>query len=166
MWLVEYMKDGEPHTRQGFIHMKAGTEAQGNLRAMINAFFILKKPCQALVFTRCEHILNTIQNHWHIQWKKNEWRNAKGKPVKNVELWEMLMDKTDPHIYSVHGGHHEYTNVMVLEIEKEMQAWKERSVSRNSLQSQYPVLHHGQSESQGWSCLHAMAGLAVLSYPP
>ena len=126
MWLVEYMKDGEPHTRQGFIHMKAGTEAQGNLRAMINAFFILKKPCQALVFTRCEHILNTIQNHWHIQWKKNEWRNAKGKPVKNVELWEMLMDKADPHIYSVHGGHHEYTNVMVLEIEKEMQAWKEK----------------------------------------
>lgn len=48
----------------------------------------------------------------------------------------------------------------------EMQAWKERSVFRNSLQSQYPVLHHGQSESQGWSCLHAMAGQAVLSYPP
>lgn len=124
MWLVECMKNGEPHTRQGFIHLKDGTEAQGNLMAMINAFHILKKPCSASVFTQCEHILNTIQNHWHIQWQKNDWHNAKGKPVKNVELWKMLMDKTLIHAYAVHRGHHEYTNVMQAEVAKEMEAWK------------------------------------------
>lgn len=132
MWLVEGKKNGEIETRQGFIHMKAGTEAQGNLRAIINAFHILKKPCQASVFTRCEHILNTIQNHWHIQWEKNEWRNAKGKPVKNVELWKMLREKTDPHIYSVHGGHHEYTNVMLIEIEKEMAKWSQKEAENEN----------------------------------
>lgn len=124
MWLVECMKSGEPHTRQGFIHLEDGTEAQGCLMAMINAFHILKKPCQASVFTQCEHILNTIQNHWHIQWQKNDWHNAKGKPVKNAELWKMLMEKSLPHAYAVHRGHHEYSNVMQAEVAKELEAWK------------------------------------------
>ena len=124
MWLEECMKNGEPHTRQGFIHLKDGTEAQGNLMAMINAFHILKKPCSASVFTQCEHILNTIQNHWHIQWQKNDWHNAKGKPVKNVELWKMLMEKSLPHAYAVHRGHHEYSNVMQAEVAKELETWK------------------------------------------
>lgn len=123
MWLVEYIKGEEPHTREGFIHLKAGTEAQGNLMATINAFSILKKPCQASVFTECEHILNTMQNHWHIQWQKNDWHNAKGKLVKNAELWKMLMDKTEQHTFTVQRGHHEYSNVMQTEIRKEMERW-------------------------------------------
>ena len=124
MWLVEYMKGDEPVTRKGFIHVKEGTEAQGNLMAMINAFYILRKPCSALVFTRCEHILNTMQNHWHIQWQKNDWKNAKGKPAKNADLWQMLIEKAEMHTYSIQGGWHEYQNVMKSELQKEMAAWK------------------------------------------
>lgn len=124
MWLVEAMKNDEPVTRQGIIRVENGTEAQGNLMAMINAFHILKKTCSASVFTQCEHILNTIQNHWHIQWQKDDWNNAKGKPVKNAELWQMLIDKSGPHTYSIRRGWHEYQNVMQMEIQKEMAAWK------------------------------------------
>ena len=124
MWLVECIKNGEPHTRQGFVHLRDGTEIQGNLMAMINAFFILKKSCSALVFTRCEHILHTTQNHWHIQWQKNDWKNQKGKPVKNAKLWEMLLEKAADHAYTVQGGHHEYSNIMQADLEKEMAAWK------------------------------------------
>ena len=123
MWLVEAMKGDEPVTRQGFIHVRDGTEAQGNLMAMINAFSILKKSCEASVFTQCEHILNTMQNHWHIQWQKNDWHNAKGKPVKNAELWQMLIEKGRPHTYSIQGGAHDYQNVMRMEMEKEFAQW-------------------------------------------
>lgn len=123
MWLVEYMKGDVPVTRQGFIHVRDGTEAQGNLMAMINAFFILKKPCEASVFTQCEHILNTMQNHWHIQWQKNEWHNAKGKLVKNAELWKMLIEKGKPHTYSIQGGAHDYQKVMQIELRKELDSW-------------------------------------------
>ena len=123
MWLVEYMKGDEPVTRQGFIHVRDGTEAQGNLMAMINAFSILKKSCEASVFTQCEHILNTMQNHWHIQWQKNDWHNAKGKPVKNAELWQMLIEKGRPHTYAIQGGRHDYQNVMQIELRKEMDSW-------------------------------------------
>lgn len=36
----------------------------------------------------------------------------------------MLMEKSLPHAYAVHRGHHEYANVMQAEVEKEMEAWK------------------------------------------
>lgn len=130
MWLVEYMRGDEPITRQGFVHLEDGTEAQGNLMAMINAFFILRKSCSASVFTQCEHILNTVGNHWHIQWMKNDWHNAKGKPVKNADLWKMLIEKTSDHAYSVQNGSHEYQNLMLSEAQKEYEQWKTRRESQ------------------------------------
>ncbi len=124
MWLIEYMKNDIPITRQGFIHQENGTEAAGCLMALINAFTILKKPCDTEIITQCDNLLNTMRNHWHIQWKKNDWRNAKGKEVRNKELWEMLTEKMDPHTYTIDGGHHEYQGVMQTQLQKEFEEWR------------------------------------------
>lgn len=124
MWLVEYMMGNIPITRQGFVHVENGTEAQGNLMALVNAFCILKKSCSASVFTQCEHVLNTAQNHRHIQWQKNDWHNAKGKPVKNAKLWEILIEKSAPHAYTIQRGEHEYQKIMQMNVKQEMEAWK------------------------------------------
>lgn len=124
MWLIEYIKtNGEPDTREGFIHLEDGTEAAGCLMALINAFCKLKKPCSALVFTGCEHIINTCTNHWQVQWQKNGWKNAKGKTVKNAELWELLIEKTEPHVYTIQSGEHEYQQVMQNDLIREVQRW-------------------------------------------
>lgn len=88
MWLVEYKRAGESITRQGMIHLDDGTENQASLMAITAAAKILTKECSIRVFTQCEHILNTVGNFWYIQWQKNDWHNAKGKPVKNAELWQ------------------------------------------------------------------------------
>ena len=123
MWLMEYMKDDIPITRQGFIHKEDGTEAAGCLMAMINAFHMLRVPCDVEIITQCDNVLNTMGNHWHIQWKKNDWHNAKGKEVRNKELWELLTDKMDPHTYTIHGGHHDYQTVMQAAVQKEFEEW-------------------------------------------
>lgn len=130
MWLIEWQQEGIPITRQGFIHQEDGTETQGNLKAIINAFFVVKnlrieKP-SALVFTQCESILHTVQNYWHTQWEKNDWHNAKGKEVKNKELWKMFSEITRPVAYAMTSGHHEYTNIMQQELEKEVKQWKHK----------------------------------------
>ena len=127
MWLVEYMKDGAPVTRQGFIHVPEGTESQGTLMGLINAFHVLKKPCSALVFTQCEHVLNAVQYQWHIRWQKDGWINAKGRPVKNVDLWKMLAEKTTQHVYRVQKGFHDYQELMRLEAAKELEAWRKKT---------------------------------------
>ena len=126
MWLVEFIKDDAPITRQGFVHVATGTDTEGTLKAMINAFHILKKPCSCSVFTECDTILNTIHNFWHIQWMKNDWHNAKGKEIKHKELWEMLLDKASPHTYTVQNDHHDYKNFMHGEVERELEKWRNR----------------------------------------
>ena len=65
--------------------------------------------------------MNTVGNFWHIQWQKNDWHNAKGKPVKNAELWQQMLETMGKHSYSFHSGHHEFQNVMQIEIRKEME---------------------------------------------
>ena len=112
MWLVECKRGERLDTRQGFVHVKEGTETQGNLMAMINAFHILKKPCKALVFTKCSHILISMQQEWPKEWQENGWIGAKGKPVKNAEL------------YTLKDDHHEYENIMQSDIRKELESWK------------------------------------------
>lgn len=121
MWLVEYKRAGESITRQGMIHLDDGTENQASLMAITAAAKILTKECSIRVFTQCDHILNTVGNFWHIQWQKNDWHNAKGKPVKNAELWQQMLEALGRHSYSFHSGHHEFQNVMQIEIRKEME---------------------------------------------
>ena len=118
MWLVECKRGDRLDTRQGFVHVKEGTETQGNLMAMINAFCNLKKPCKALVFTKC------MQQEWPKEWQESGWINAKGKPVKNAELWKMLIEKGKSHTYTLKDDHHEYENVMQSELRKELESWK------------------------------------------
>lgn len=125
MWLVETMVNEQPVTRKGFVHVENGTEAQGTLMALVNAFFILKKRCSVRVFTPCEHVLYTVQNHWHIRWQDEGWKNARGKPVKNGKLWKMLIEKMEEHVYSFDSYRHAYTNVMQMELNQEYERWKE-----------------------------------------
>ncbi len=124
MWLVECVRGGQAVTRQGFIHAEDGTETKGCLMAMINAICILKAPCSIRVYTGCNQILVATQFGWHENWKENGWLNAKGKPVKNAEVWAMLIDKAKPHRYSVEDTPNPYVLMMQEELRKEMERWR------------------------------------------
>lgn len=124
MWLVEAMKGDEPITRQGFIHLEKGTEIEANLKGLINCFHILKKPCETLVFTQCPTVFATLKNGWHLNWQQAGWINSKGQPAKYADLWEMLIEKMEPHTFTVEQGRHDYQSVMQIEIAKEMERWK------------------------------------------
>ncbi len=118
IYLLECQRsDGTPHTKSEIIIIEAGTENQANLTAIITALKRVNQPCFIRVFTRCEHILNTIQNGWHLVWKENNWCNAKGKPVKNADLWEGMLLEFDKHTFSFSGSSHEYTNWMKRELD-------------------------------------------------
>lgn len=125
VWLVEYLKDDTPITRQGFVHVENNTDAAGCLMGLINAFTILKKPCEVKIFTECETVYNTMSNSWQVQWKKNSWQNAKGKEVRNRELWEMLDSKMQAHTYSITDEPNEYRTYLKNLAEKELRGWKE-----------------------------------------
>ncbi|MCI0600819.1 MAG: ribonuclease HI, partial [Beijerinckiaceae bacterium] len=47
------------------------------------------RPCTVHLHTDSNYVKGGI-TAWIHSWKRNSWRTADKKPVKNVELWQML----------------------------------------------------------------------------
>ena len=46
---------------------------------------------EVVVRTDSAYIHNCYSQKWYIGWEKNGWKNSKKEPVKNKELWEILI---------------------------------------------------------------------------
>jgi ribonuclease HI len=93
------MKGGEPHT----------TNNRMELMAAISALEALKKPCEVELYTDSQYLRNGIMT-WINTWKRNGWRTADRKPVKNADLWQRLdaalaHHKVNWHWVRGHAGH-------------------------------------------------------------
>ena len=65
------------------------TNNQMELLAAIHALEALDRPSQITLVTDSNYVKNGITG-WIFGWKKNGWKNAAKKPVKNAELWQRL----------------------------------------------------------------------------
>ena len=59
------------------------------LTAVIESLKNLNKPCELIITTDSKYVKNGI-TEWIHNWKKNGWRTAAKKEVKNKELWVEL----------------------------------------------------------------------------
>ena len=81
------------------------------LTAVIESLKNLKKPCELIITTDSKYVKNGI-TEWIHNWKKNGWRTAAKKEVKNKELWIELDSLIQVHSISWdwvkgHSGHPE-----------------------------------------------------------
>ena len=93
------LKGGEAHT----------TNNRMELMAAISALEALKRSCEADLYTDSEYLRGGITS-WIKGWKKNGWRTADKKPVKNIDLWQRLdtalaEHKVRWHWVKGHAGH-------------------------------------------------------------
>ena len=65
------------------------TNNQMELSAAIEGLSILTEPCNVELFTDSKYVMDGI-TQWIQNWKKNNWRTAAKKDVKNKELWQKL----------------------------------------------------------------------------
>ena len=65
------------------------TNNQMELSAAIEGLAALKEPCTVDLFTDSKYVMDGI-TQWIHNWKKNSWRTAAKKDVKNKELWKKL----------------------------------------------------------------------------
>jgi len=72
------------------------TNNQMELTAAIEALNALKRPCKVELHTDSQYVKNGI-NSWIAGWKRNGWKTADKKPVKNVELWQALDEAVSKH---------------------------------------------------------------------
>ena len=85
------------------------TNNRMELMAAIAALEALKRPCQIQLYTDSGYLRGGITS-WIANWKKNGWRTADKKPVKNADLWERLERAAAPHKITwhwvkAHNGH-------------------------------------------------------------
>lgn len=65
------------------------TNNRMELMAAISALETLTRPCTVALHTDSQYLRQGITG-WIHGWKKNGWRTADKKPVKNEELWKRL----------------------------------------------------------------------------
>jgi len=87
------------------------TNNRMELMAAISALEALKTGVTADLYTDSAYVRNGISS-WIHSWKRNGWRTADKKPVKNVELWQRLEQalarhEVTWHWIKGHAGHPE-----------------------------------------------------------
>jgi ribonuclease HI len=113
------MKGGEADT----------TNNRMELTAAIRALSALKAPSAVDLYTDSQYLRGGLTG-WIKVWKRNGWRTAGRKPVKNIDLWQQLdalaaQHEIKWHWVKGHAGHDE--NERADELAREgMQPFKGR----------------------------------------
>jgi ribonuclease HI len=72
------------------------TNNRMELTAAAEALEVLKRPCHVLLHTDSEYLKNGV-TRWHQGWVRKAWRNANGDPVKNMDLWQRVLEAMKTH---------------------------------------------------------------------
>ncbi len=91
------------------------TNNQMELMAAIEALETLKRPSSVRLSTDSTYLRDGITK-WIFNWKKNGWKTATKKSVKNADLWKRLDQAITPHRIEWlwvkgHNGHQENERV-------------------------------------------------------
>lgn len=106
-------------------HDPKTTNQRMEMLAAIRGLQALTRPCRVHLVSDSAYLVNCVQQHWHRKWKRNGWRNAKGKAVSNRDLWEELLlaiqkhEVTFEHVKG-HAGHeyNERCDLLAVEAKK------------------------------------------------
>jgi ribonuclease HI len=100
------------------------TNNRMELLAPIEALNLLSQACEVHLTTDSQYVKQGI-TQWIHNWRRNGWRTADKKPVKNVDLWQRLdaaVARHEVHWHWVkgHAGHPENERCDVLAREAAM----------------------------------------------
>lgn len=87
------------------------TNNRMELRAAIEGLKALKESCAVELTTDSNYVRQGISD-WINKWKRNGWRTADKKAVKNLDLWQTLDSEVERHTIrwhwvKGHSGHRE-----------------------------------------------------------
>ena len=108
-WGAILVSDGRERELVG--SAPATTNNRMEIMAAIAALEALKRPCMVRLHTDSLYLRDGITRYIH-NWKRNGWKTADKKPVKNVDLWQRLEAALERHQVEFHwvrghAGHKE-----------------------------------------------------------
>jgi ribonuclease HI len=72
------------------------TNNRMELMAAIEGLKALKRPCRVKLSTDSTYVMQGLTK-WIHGWRRNGWKTADKKPVKNADLWQELVEASAPH---------------------------------------------------------------------
>jgi len=88
------------------------TNNRMELMAVIQAFQLLKEPCEVTLTSDSKYVCDAIEKGWAKSWRSRGWRRADKQPALNADLWAILLDLLEAHRVHIcwikgHAGHAE-----------------------------------------------------------
>ncbi len=93
-WGVVLRYQGNLKTLNGFD--PETTNNRMELTAVIEALRALSRSCDIELHTDSKYVMQGV-SEWLSNWKRNGWKTAAKKPVKNIDLWQQLDDEVTRH---------------------------------------------------------------------
>jgi ribonuclease HI len=98
------------HLKELSCGFQLSTNNRMELLGAIVGLEALKSPCEVTLTTDSKYVVNGIEKGWAVGWKARNWSLASGKPAKNPDLWDRLLNAIAPHKVTFvwvkgHNGH-------------------------------------------------------------
>jgi len=100
------------HRKEVSAGYRLTTNNRMELRAAIAALELLSEPCQVELYSDSKYLVQAITERWLDGWKRRNWIKSDKQPVKNQDLWQLLIvaiasHKIDWRWVKGHAGHAE-----------------------------------------------------------
>ena len=73
------------------------TNNRMELLAVIKGLEALKEPCEVNLYSDSQYFIDAFNQGWLANWQANGWKTASKKEVKNVDLWQKLVELSSIH---------------------------------------------------------------------
>ena len=90
-------KNGELHKKEIKEAFESTTNNRMEVMSAIVALKELKEPCEVTLTSDSKYLVNAFNEKWIDSWIKNNFRRGKSDEVKNIDLWEELIELTKKH---------------------------------------------------------------------
>lgn len=117
-YILEAFRDNIPVTVQGFFKIREKPN-RADLLIIIEALGRLTRQCDVHIYTRSQQIYNAFEKEWLKKWERDNWMTSKGEPVKNADLWKLLLFRSNSYVTVELGVKHQYYD------------WMERYIKEN-----------------------------------
>lgn len=101
---------GVLHTKELSGGYKKTTNNRMELMAVIRGLEALNKPCVIDLYSDSKYVTDAFNQKWIEGWIKKGWKRGKNEPVKNIDLWQRLLEAKKIHQVNFiwvkgHAGH-------------------------------------------------------------
>ncbi|MCM1387832.1 MAG: hypothetical protein NC231_10920 [Bacillus sp. (in: Bacteria)] len=117
-YLLESETSKGTATRSATEFLENVTAHQAELMALTAALKRICKHCDLTIYTDSVYVPSCV-GKWLDKWQQDNWINAKGQPVANMEEWQDLACLLNEHSYHfVLGENHSYHEWLKAESER------------------------------------------------